>query len=98
MNDNENIARLVASIRHAVDNRFEGLTDDFHFQTAQRFRVTNPGHSKILDVSDNVLAVHKLVINIDDALAQEGVFAAMEASTNKQRVLWSTDGVSIHEL
>jgi hypothetical protein len=97
MTDSE-VARLIGSIHRAVESRFDGITDNFQFGTVQRFRVTNPGRSKILDISDHILAIHKTVINIDDVLARDGVFAAMETSTNKQRVLWSTDGVSTHEL
>jgi hypothetical protein len=88
----------VTRIHRAVETRFPGLTDNFPFQTCHRFRITNPGHSKILDVSNDVLVVHRHVLNIEDVLEQSGVFAAMQASTNKQRVLWGSRGVVIESL
>lgn len=95
----ENVDRLVASIHHVVATRYpEGLTDNFRFRTSQRFRVSNPGHSKLLDVSDNILAAYQLVTNIDSVLEHEGVLNALDASTNKQRVLWSSNGVLTEEV
>lgn len=99
MTDEQLIAARVATIYRFVQSEFpQGSVDHFRHATAWRFRVTDPGRSKLLDVSDDFLQVYKGALNIDDILMEKGVLEMMRQATNTQRVLCSTDGVVISDV
>jgi hypothetical protein len=99
MTDQQLVAARVAAIYRLIQSKFPGgSVDHFRHATAWRFRVTDPGRSKLLDVSDDLIQVYKAALNIEDILVGKGVLEMMQQATNTQRVLCSTDGVVINDV
>jgi len=64
----------------------------------ERILLTNPGDSKILDLTDSYFASHPHVLNLDELLVADGVIEALNKATSQQRVIRRSDGLSVEDL
>lgn len=98
MNDHGYLAERLETIRAFLRARYPyAAIDDGPHNTSHRFVIRDPGRSRILDITDTFLAIHKTHLNIDEIIEREGVLGLLRSATSQQRVICAADGAFIDD-